>query len=57
MPRDFLYYDEENGGMVWLWALTESGETYDRLHKEVNANADVGSNIEWMRNLAGIKSN
>ncbi len=27
MPRDFLYYDEENGGMVWLWALTESGET------------------------------
>jgi hypothetical protein len=27
MPRDFLYYDEENGGMVWLWALTESGVT------------------------------
>lgn len=27
MPRDFLYYDEENGGMVWIWALTESGET------------------------------
>lgn len=35
MPRDFLYYDEENKGMVWLWALTESGETHDRLHKEV----------------------
>lgn len=27
MPRDFLYYDEQNEGMVWLWALTESGET------------------------------
>lgn len=27
MPRDFLYYDEEKGGMVWMWALTDSGET------------------------------
>lgn len=27
MPRDFLYYDEEQQGMVWIWALTESGET------------------------------
>lgn len=27
MPRDFLYYDEERQGMVWIWALTESGET------------------------------
>lgn len=27
MPRDFLYYDEEKKGMVWIWALTESGET------------------------------
>ncbi|MHA6530782.1 GyrI-like domain-containing protein [Paenibacillus sp. BAC0078] len=27
MPRDFLYYDEEKQGMVWIWALTESGET------------------------------
>lgn len=27
MPRDFLYYDEEQQGMVWLWALTENGET------------------------------
>lgn len=23
MPRDFLYYDEEKQGMVWLWALTD----------------------------------
>ena len=23
MPRDFLYYDPEKQGMVWLWALTE----------------------------------
>jgi len=22
MPRDFLYYDHENQGMVWLWALS-----------------------------------
>lgn len=29
MPRDFLYYDEEKGGMVWIWAITESGETDD----------------------------
>lgn len=27
MPRDFLYYDSERQGMVWIWALTESGET------------------------------
>ncbi|AIQ65532.1 hypothetical protein PSTEL_22850 [Paenibacillus stellifer] len=27
MPRDFLYYDEQQEGMVWIWALTESGET------------------------------
>lgn len=27
MPRDFLYYDEENKGMVWIWALTENGES------------------------------
>ncbi|AEY67475.1 hypothetical protein [Clostridium sp. BNL1100] len=26
-PRDFLYYDEEKKGMVWIWAITESGET------------------------------
>ncbi len=23
MPRDFLYYDEEKSGLVWVWALTE----------------------------------
>ena len=23
MPRDFLYFDEANQGMVWIWALTE----------------------------------
>lgn len=23
MPRDFLYFDEENQGMVWIWALSE----------------------------------
>lgn len=23
MPRDFLYYDEEKQGMVWMWALSE----------------------------------
>ena len=23
MPRDFLFYDEERGGMVWWWALAE----------------------------------
>lgn len=23
MPRDFLFYDEEKNGMVWMWALTE----------------------------------
>lgn len=23
MPRDFLYYDEANKGMVWMWALSE----------------------------------
>jgi hypothetical protein len=23
MPRDFLYYDEEQQGMVWIWALSE----------------------------------
>nr|WP_307990349.1 hypothetical protein [uncultured Niameybacter sp.] len=23
MPRDFLYYDLEKQGMVWMWALTE----------------------------------
>lgn len=23
MPRDFLFYDEEKGGMVWWWALAE----------------------------------
>ncbi len=26
-PRDFLYYDEEKKGLVWMWAITESGET------------------------------
>lgn len=23
MPRDFLYYDTEKGGLVWIYALTE----------------------------------
>lgn len=23
MPRDFLYFDEEKQGMVWIWALSE----------------------------------
>lgn len=23
MPRDFLYYDEARGGMVWIYALSE----------------------------------
>lgn len=23
LPRDFLYYDEEKQGMVWIWALSE----------------------------------
>ncbi|MTK09302.1 MAG: hypothetical protein F8N38_19730 [Hungatella sp.] len=23
LPRDFLYYDEEQQGMVWIWALSE----------------------------------
>ena len=22
-PRDFLYYDEKNQGLVWIWALSE----------------------------------
>ncbi len=22
-PRDFLYYDEEKQGMVWMWALSD----------------------------------
>lgn len=22
-PRDFLYYDEERQGLVWIWALSE----------------------------------
>ncbi|BCN30919.1 hypothetical protein [Anaeromicropila herbilytica] len=26
MPRDFLYFDEENQGMVWIWALSEDME-------------------------------
>lgn len=24
MPRDFLYFDEEKQGMVWIWALSEN---------------------------------
>ena len=23
LPRDFLYFDEEKQGMVWMWALSE----------------------------------
>lgn len=23
MPRDFLYFDEEKEGLVWMWALSE----------------------------------
>lgn len=23
LPRDFLFYDEEKQGMVWMWALSE----------------------------------
>ena len=23
LPRDFLYYDEEQQGMIWIWALSE----------------------------------
>lgn len=23
LPRDFLYFDEETQGMVWMWALSE----------------------------------
>nr|WP_314463043.1 hypothetical protein [uncultured Clostridium sp.] len=23
LPRDFLYYDEQQQGMVWIWALSE----------------------------------
>lgn len=23
VPRDFLYFDEEKQGMVWIWALSE----------------------------------
>ncbi|WP_066715820.1 hypothetical protein [Clostridium sp. Marseille-P299] len=26
MPRDFLYFDEEKQGMVWIWALSEDME-------------------------------
>ncbi|WP_099205418.1 GyrI-like domain-containing protein [Scatolibacter rhodanostii] len=34
MPRDFLYFDEQQGGMVWIYALTdyidtEEFETFD----------------------------
>lgn len=33
-PRDFLYFDEEKGGLVWIYALTdymsaENFETFD----------------------------
>lgn len=27
MPRDFLYYDEVQNGMVWIWALTEDSDS------------------------------
>lgn len=23
LPRDFLYFDEEKQGMIWIWALSE----------------------------------
>jgi hypothetical protein len=23
MPRDFLYYDEQQQGMIWIWALSD----------------------------------
>lgn len=26
MPRDFLFFDEEKQGMVWMWALSEDME-------------------------------
>ncbi|WP_313131837.1 hypothetical protein [Anaerocolumna sp.] len=34
MPRDFLFFDEENQGMVWWWALSEDME--DGGNKVVN---------------------
>lgn len=29
MPRDFLYFDEEAQGMVWIWALSEDMDAKD----------------------------
>lgn len=26
LPRDFLYFDEEKQGMIWMWALCEGME-------------------------------
>ena len=23
LPRDFLYYDQDRQGMVWIWALSD----------------------------------
>lgn len=27
MPRDFLYFDQEKGGLVWMYAITEGLDT------------------------------
>ena len=29
MPRDFLYYDESNKGLVWMYALIDGVDTLD----------------------------
>jgi len=36
MPRDFLYWDKENNGMVWMWALTPDMDDggFEHIHFE-----------------------
>lgn len=29
LPRDFLYFDEEKQGMIWMWALSEDMDAGD----------------------------
>jgi hypothetical protein len=33
MPRDFLFFDEINQGMVWMWALSEDMDAKD--HEQI----------------------
>ncbi len=40
LPRDFLFFDEERKGMVWMWALSE--EMDDEGHELVDL--DVRTN-------------